>query len=223
MNRRSALLLFALSGLSGCGSPGFADPLPSAGPDVDLGWPARSADLTHGFCFTLVRGIKPYALIERLGGDELERVEWHRVVGPGDGETGDPKRFFVGIASAGDWSILVEDNGSLGVTSQIVEPLSADGGEVVAYRGGGGGPGRLMVFRDGNLALDLDTAVPERAGGGGLDEFRPELTTAGLLGGGGVTDPTGAALGFMARHTGIALTSQLLRDRTYLLVTVPKP
>ncbi|MEV0896924.1 DUF6461 domain-containing protein [Actinoplanes sp. NPDC049802] len=223
MKRRSALLLIALSGLAGCGSPGAAEPLSSAGPPVDYGWPARSADLTHGFCFTLVRGIKPYALIERLGGEELERVEWHRVVGPGDGETGDPERFFVGIASIGEWSILVEDNGTLGVTSSITAPLSEDGGEVIAYRGGGGGPGRLMIFRDGAVVLDLDPATPERADGSGLDEFRSELTASGLLGDTSVTDPTATALGFLAGLTGIALTLELLEDRTYLLVTVPKP
>jgi hypothetical protein len=165
VKRRSVLLLLPLVSVAGCSSPGSAEPLPSISAVPDFGWPARSADLTSGFCFTLVRGIKPYALIERLGGDELERVEWHRVIGPGDGEVGTRSRFFIAIGRVEDWSVIVEDNGTFGITREIVEPLSADGGEVVAYRGGGGRPGRLMVFRDGDLALDLDTSALDRPTG----------------------------------------------------------
>ncbi|GAA1584524.1 hypothetical protein GCM10009828_005930 [Actinoplanes couchii] len=188
-------------------------------PSADLSWPARSADLSHGFCFTMVRDIHPY---EMLGGEELQRVEWHRVVGPGDGEAGVRSRYFIGIARVGDWSVIVEDNGTLGVTGSIVAPLSAEGGEVVAYRGGGGGPGRLLVFRDGNLALDLDTSAPEDAGGSDAGGFRSELVASGLIGGTNVSEPTGPALRFLAARTGVPLTLELLAERTYLLVTVPQ-
>lgn len=220
--RRRLVLLLTLASAAGCGSSGAAEILPSTGPSPDLGWPARSADLTHGFCFTLVRDIEPYKLIERLGGQELQRVEWHRVIGPGDGEMGVRTRFFVGIARVGKWSLIVEDNGTLGVTRRIVEPLSADGGEVLAYRGGGGRPGQLMMFRDGDLVLDLDTSMPDEAGGSAAGEFRQDLGRAGLLGGTNVTDPTGPALAFLAARTGVALTAELLQERTYLLVTVPQ-
>ena len=222
MRRRSALLLLTLVPVAGCGSPGSAEPLPSAGVAPDYGWPARSPDLTRGFCFTLVRGLRPYELIERLGGDELERVEWHRVVGPGDGEVGARNRFFLGISRIGDWSVIVEDNGTLGVTREIVEPLSADGGEALAYRGGGGTPGRLMVFRDGDLALDFDTSAPNRIGGARPDEFRSDLQAAGLVGGDGVAEPTAAALAFLAARSGVGLTWELVADLEYLLVTVPQ-
>ncbi|SDT73597.1 DUF6461 domain-containing protein [Actinoplanes derwentensis] len=220
--RRRAVLFLTLASMAGCGSPGSADPLPSVGPSPDLGWPARSADLTSGFCFTMVRDIKPYELIERLGGEELQRVEWHRVVGPGDGEAGARSRYFIGIARLGDWSVIVEDNGTLGVTPDIVGPLSAEGGEVVAYRGGGGGPGRLMVFRDGGLALDLDTSAPETAVGSDAGGFRSELVAAGIGGGTNVSEPTGPGLSFLAARTGVPLTLDLLKERTYLLVTVPQ-
>ncbi len=212
--------------MTACGSPAPLESLPSVGPSPDLGWPDRSADLTHGFCFTMIRDITPYDLIERLGGQELQRVEWHRVIGPGDGEAGVRNRFFLGIARVGDWSIIVEDNGTLGVTREIVQPLSADGGEVLAYRGGGGDPGRLLVFRDGDLALDLDTSAPDEAGGSDAGGFRSELIAAGLLAGTGygpgVSEPTGPALSFLAARTGVPLTLELLTDRTYLLVTVPQ-
>ncbi|MFC4066025.1 DUF6461 domain-containing protein [Actinoplanes subglobosus] len=196
--------------------------MPSASAAPDYSWPARSADLTSGFCFTLVRGIKPYDLIERLGGDELERIEWPRVIGPGDGEVGVRSRYFIAIARNKNWSIIVEDNGTLGVTPQIVQPLSADGGEVIVYRGGGGAPGRLLDFRDGDLALDLDTSAPDRITGRSVDELRPDLLAAGLIGGAGPAEPTVPALTFIAARTGVELTEQLMKTNTYLLVTVPQ-
>jgi hypothetical protein len=221
VKRRSVLLLLPLAA-AGCGSPGAAEPRPSTSVAPDFTWPDRHPDLTSGFCFTLVRGIMPYPLIEKMGGDELERVEWQRVLGPGDGEAGVRTRFFVAITRVGNWSIIVEDNGSLGVTPAIVQPLSAKRGLVFGYRGGGGRPGHLMVFRDGDLALDLDTSAPDRATGNRVDEFRPSLLAAGLSGASGPASPTEAALGFLAARTGIKLAEPWLKKLSYLLVAVPK-
>lgn len=207
---------------AGCGSPGAAEPRPSSAAVPDYTWPDRHPDLTRGFCFTIVRGIMPHPLIERMGGEELERVEWQRVLGPGDGEAGVRTRFFVGIMRVGNWSIIVEDNGSLGVTPEIVQPLSAPRGLVLGYRGGGGRPGQLMIFRDGDLALDLDTSAPDRAIGTKARELRPDLLAAGLSGDKGPADPTASALAFIAAKTGIKLAEPWLEKVSYLLVTVPK-
>jgi hypothetical protein len=223
VKRRSVLFLLPLAAAAGCGSPGVAEPRPSTAAVPDYTWPDQHPDLTSGFCFTLVRGIMPYPLIERMGGEELERVEWQRVLGPGDGEAGVRTRFFVGITRVGNWSIIVEDNGSLGVTPEIVQPLSAQRGLVLGYRGGGGRPGHLMVFRDGDLALDLDTSAPDRATGTRVAEFRKDLLAAGLVGKTGPAQPTVAALGYLAARTGIKLAEPWLKKLSYLLVTVPKP
>jgi hypothetical protein len=222
VKRRSVLLLLSLAPVTGCGALGSADPSPSSSAIPDYGWLARNADLTRGFCFTLVRGIKPYDLIKKLGGDELERVEWHRVIGPGDGEIGVRSRYFIAIGREKEWSVIVEDNGTLGVTSPIVRPLSADGGEVIAYRGGGGRSGHLMVFRDGDLALDLDTSAPDRATGSSVPELRADLLAAGLSGGDGPADPTVPVFTFLAARTGVALTEELVEKMSYLLVAVPQ-
>ncbi|MEU8655955.1 DUF6461 domain-containing protein [Actinoplanes philippinensis] len=222
MKRRSVLLLPPLAALAGCGSPGVAEPRPSTAAPLDYSWPDRHPGLTSGFCFTLVRGITPYPLIEKLHGEELERVEWPRVLGPGDGEAGVRTRFFVGMIRTGNWTVVVEDNGSLGVTPQIVQPLSAKRW-VFGYRGGGGKPGRLMIYRDGDLALDLDTSAPERAIGSKVDEMRPDLLAAGLSGKNGPAEPTPAALTFLAARTRIKLAEEWLKTLSYLLVAVPKP
>jgi hypothetical protein len=223
VRRRSALLLLTLVPVAGCGSPGPAEPIPTVRPgSPDYGWPSRSTDLTSGFCITLVRGLTPFDVLRSLGGDELERVDWNRVVGPGDGEAGDRKRFFLGIGRIGKWSVIVEDNGTLGVTREIVEPLSKNRGEVLSYRGGGSEPGRLMVFRNGDLTLDLDTSAPELLGGAKPEQFRPALQAAGLVGGPVAAEPTASAFAFMSSRSGIRLTAPQLESLEYLLVAVPQ-
>ena len=219
MKRRSTLLLVALAGLAGCSAPGAAVPAISASRTgvPDYGWPARDLSLASGFCFTLVRGLTPVQVAERLGGTELERVEWLRLVGGGDGERAGADRYFIGVARVGDWSLIVEDNGALGVTQRLVRPLSA-GGSVLAYRNDAQGRERLLVLRDEEVVLDYDSG----ASGPIPAEWEPELRVAGLVGDTTVTQPTVPALTFLAGQTGVQLTRELLTERTYLLVTVPK-
>ncbi|MFC7528980.1 DUF6461 domain-containing protein [Actinoplanes sp. GCM10030250] len=225
MKRRSALVL-VLAGLAGCASPRGDVPVPVPAPSTapspgDLLWPVREAALGAGFCFTLVQGLIPSEVAGRLGGEELERVEWLRLVAGGDGERGGPGRYFIGVARIGGWSLIVEDNGSLGVTQKAVSPLS-EGGVVLAYRGEAEGGGRLLVVRDGDLDLDYDFRQPDRWGGLRPGDYLPEMRAAGVIGGTAVTQPTGPALAFLAARSGVALTRELVTGRTYLLVTVPK-
>ncbi|MEU4692066.1 DUF6461 domain-containing protein [Actinoplanes sp. NPDC023714] len=223
MKRRSALLLLALTGLAGCAGAGADEPDVSASavPAADLIWPLRDAGLDAGFCFTLVEKLKPNQVIERLGGRELERVEWHQLVGPGDGEADASKRYFAGLARIGDWTLIVEDAGELGVTEEIVRPLS-EGRAVLAYRSDATGRGHLLVLEDEQVLLDFDSETPERWGGSRPGDFVPAMRAAGLLEGTDVTEPTGPALAFLAARTGVALTREQLTERTYVLVTVPK-
>jgi hypothetical protein len=224
VNRRAALLLLALTGLAGCSGSGpddDPDVSASGAPAADLIWPLRDTDLAAGFGFTLVQDIKPAQVIQRLGGKELERVEWHQLVGPGDGEADDSRRYFVGLARLGDWTLIAEDAGDLGVTPSIVRPLSA-GRSVLAFHRAADGRGRLLVLEDEEILLDFDSETPERWGGSRPGDFVPAMGAAGLLGGTNVTEPTGPALAFLAAQTGVALTRELLAERTYLLVTVPK-
>ena len=181
----------------------------------------RDSGLDAGFCFTLVADLKPYQVIERLGGKELERVEWHQLVGPGDGEVDASRRYFVGLARIGDWTLIVEDAGELGVTEEIVRPLS-EGRSVLAYRSDATGRGRLLVLENEQVLLDFDSETPERWGGSRPGDFVPAMRASGLLGGTDVTEPTGPALAFLAARTGVALTREQLIERTYVLVTVPK-
>lgn len=197
-------------------------PTPSTSPAAgDYRWPLDETGLASGFCFTLVQGLKPREVLEVLGGEELERIEWLRLVAAGDGERAGAARYFIGVARVGDWSVIVEDNGSLGVTQGLVSPLSADS-RVLSYRGDAEGAGRLLVLRDGELELDFDSREPDRWGGMRPGDHMAAMRSAGLVGGTTVTQPTGPALAFLAEQTGVALTRELLTGLTYLLVTVPK-
>ncbi|GLY07309.1 DUF6461 domain-containing protein [Actinoplanes sp. NBRC 101535] len=224
MKRRAVLLLLAATGLASCADPEPAEPRTGvSSAAADYLWPVHSRELGQGFCFTLVQGLTPVEVVARLGGTELERVEWQRLVGPGDGERGDTGRFFLGVTRAGDdWSLIVEDNGALGVTESLVEPLSA-GSTVLAYYSDAEEHGRLLALRDGDVVLDFDSGTPDRWGGSRPGDFVPAMRAAGLIGGTGVTGPTGPALAFLDGQTGVRLTHDFLAERTYLLVTVPKP
>ncbi|WP_328464027.1 DUF6461 domain-containing protein [Actinoplanes sp. NBC_00393] len=227
MNRRSTLLLVALAGLAGCSAPGVAVSAasPSSSVAPDFGWVERDPALASGFCFTLVQGLTPVEVAERLGGTELERVEWVRLVSGGDGEQAGTDRYFIGVARIGDWSLIVEDNGALGVAQKVISPLSA-GRTVLVYRSDAAGRGRLLALRDEELALDYDSGAPGTTTGTGLAEFQPALRAVGLVGDAtvtsAVTEPTVPALEFLAEQTGVPLTRAQLTERTYLLVTVPK-
>lgn len=77
----------------------------------------RFPGLADAYCFTYVRGLTPEELVTGLG----VRVEDRSRVTLG--ELIQWQTF--GAVAVGDWVLLVEANGGLGVTEEIIMPLSA--------------------------------------------------------------------------------------------------
>ncbi|MEV0307981.1 DUF6461 domain-containing protein [Nonomuraea fuscirosea] len=85
-----------------------------------------SSVMGHGYCFTYVHGLTSEEVVTRLGGgleeftpmtlEELSGVAYSRH---------DGKNMLFGVVVVGDWALLVEPLGSLGVTEEIIVPLSA--------------------------------------------------------------------------------------------------
>ena len=239
MHRRSLFLLLAAGSLTACGqrATGAAQPHPSSVPPrtavaADYRWFAGERDFGKGFCFTWIKGLTPPQVLERLGATELERVSWQQMVGSGDGEWGGD-RYFFGVARIGDWSLMVEDNGTLGTVDERMAPLSLGGTVISHYRDGGdAGHGRLLVLADGVTALDFDPVAADRLRGSRAAELRPVVDGAGFayarrlrLAG----DADGyraycvqAAFALTERLTGVPMTRDLLDTKTYLLSTVPR-
>ncbi|GAA2651321.1 hypothetical protein Adu01nite_66540 [Paractinoplanes durhamensis] len=168
-------------------------------------------DFGEGYCFTWVRGLVPQQVIKRLDGKELERISWEQLVGSGDGQQPPSFQYFVGIARVDDWSLIVEDNGDLGVTDEIVRPLSA-GTTVIAHQRGADGHGRFLQVSDGAVVLDFDPIAPATV--------TTEMAAAGFAPGIDADTSMAAAFALAERLTGEEMTKLLLITRTYLLTRV---
>jgi hypothetical protein len=158
-----------------------------------------------------------------LGAKELERIFWHQLVGSGDGQRGDADRLFFGVTRIDDdWVLVVEDSGTLGTTDRMLRPLSAGTTVISNYRAPTA-QGRLLVLTDQRVDLDFNplTGTPRR--GARTAELASTIAAVGF---GASNDPahcTAAALALTERLTGIALTEQLLKSKTYLLSSAPRP
>ncbi|WP_433253028.1 DUF6461 domain-containing protein [Streptosporangium sp. CA-135522] len=89
-----------------------------ATPD-DYSWFSRERfpGLADAYCFTYVRGLTPEELVTWLGVrvEDCSRMTLDELI----------RRQTFGAVSVGDWVLLVEANGGLGVTEEIIMPLSA--------------------------------------------------------------------------------------------------
>ena len=241
MHRRSLFLLLAAGSLTACepratGTPrpspsgAWSSAAPHAAVAADYRWFAAERDFGKGFCFTWIKDLTPQQVLQRLGATELERVSWQQVVGSGDGERGGD-RYFFGVARVDDWSLMVEDNGTLGTVDERMAPLSR-GGTVISHYRGGDGHGRLLLIADGVTGLDFDPLAADRLRGSRAMELRPVIDGAGFayarrlrLAGdaaGYRAHCTQAAFALTERLTGVPMTRELLDTKTYLLSTVPR-
>ncbi len=189
----------------------------------DYRWFAANTDLSKGFSFVWVKGLETKEVLQRLGGEELERVYWNQLVSSGDGQRGDASRMFFGIARMSEtWVLVVEDNGTLGTTESLLRPLSR-GTTVISHYRAANGRSRLLLLTDQAVDLDADPVTGKSRAGGRATELAPTLAAVGF---GASNDPaqgTAAALALTERLTGVAMTQELLNSRTYVLGWAPRP
>jgi hypothetical protein len=206
-----------------------------ATPD-DYSWFSRERfpQLADAHCFTYVRGLTPEALVARLGVrvedcspmtlDELIQYSY----------SGFDERQSFGAVSIGDWVLLVEANGLLGITEEIIMPLSA-GTRLVShfylevkdmdyFHWIEDGKIRFeFLYQDGyshwieDGKMQLQFLHQENYS----EEMPDELAeTMERIGDG---DPHEASFLLAERLTGITMTPQLLVESTYLCGGVPRP
>lgn len=182
-------------------------------------------DWMDAYCVTYVQGIAPGELLRALGADAAERIT-------GVGRLReltmaydlDDQRFFVGVTSLGDWSVMVEHNGFLGATDEAVLPLSR-GRTVVSHHRNANGLHRFCRFVDGTLRLDFDALFADCREGSHPDELLADMRECGfdLTGEGGGDDARGrgyatvdASFALAERITGIRVTPELLTSAPYV-------
>ncbi|GAB2580173.1 hypothetical protein Aab01nite_56570 [Paractinoplanes abujensis] len=185
---------------------------------ADYAWFEGVADLRKGFCFVWVRDVRPAQVLKRMGAKELERIGWQQMVGAGDGQRGAIEKYYFGVSRLDDdWSLVIEDNGTLGRADDLLRPLSEGTTLVCLYRATDGS-GRFLLLEDGAAQLEFDPAAPARRDGARAESLAPEISAAGIGAGG---DATAGAFALAERLTGVGLSLELLQERTYLFSEVP--
>ncbi|MFD8562959.1 DUF6461 domain-containing protein [Streptosporangium canum] len=177
-------------------------------------------DLGGAYCFTYVRGLTPEELVIRLGVriedcshmtlDELTETAYSSY---------DGKNMFFGAVAVGDWVLLVEANGGLGVTEEIIVPLSA-GTRLVSHF--------YLDIKDMDYFhwIKNGKIQPEFPHQEGYSEEMPDELAQTMEWIDSLYPPhtypnEGPAFLLAERLTGITMTPQLLGEATYLCGVVP--
>ncbi|WP_326648683.1 MULTISPECIES: DUF6461 domain-containing protein [unclassified Streptomyces] len=186
-------------------------------------------DLAEAYCVTLVRGLSPRTLLARLGAEDEVRVTGvQALIEPAYDacDTHDGDRLFVGVTAVGDWALMVEPNGWLGVTDEAVAPISR-GTTVVPHFRNINAVDHFNWFEDGELRLHFEPLFPYGRDGSDPDGLVDTMRKVGFdLSEGGGRDyalHTEATFAPAERITGVLLTPELLRTSEFVCGTVPIP
>ncbi|MEU8816403.1 DUF6461 domain-containing protein [Actinoplanes sp. NPDC048796] len=223
MRRRNLLGLAALGLLAACNKH---DPKPSAAAirrqatAADYAWFDGVTDLDKGYCFVWVANTGTGQALERLKATELERVAWQQLVGAGDGQRVSGGKYFFGVAGIGTTSLIVEDNGTLGLADQLLSELSV-GTTVVCDYHDPRGRSRFLVMADRVVELEFDPTADGRRLGTRAAELASVINAVGFTAKNPKTSQA-AAFALAERLTGVPLTLDLLKERTYLFSSTPR-
>ncbi|GAA5767020.1 hypothetical protein Aros01_03521 [Streptosporangium roseum] len=203
----------------------------------------------EAYCFTLVEGLRPEDVVARLDarteevvtqvGDWMDNVpsrmnfdDLNSAASCGPGPYGTWGDHFFGAVAVEGWCLVVEPNGFMGVTREIIKPLSA-GTRLVSHFRNVNAVKRFCCVEDGEIRLtfeppfasdrygsDPDGAVDamRRAGFDLEDNDGPEK----LVATDDVAARTGAVFALAENLTGVKLTAQLLVESTYLCAVAPR-
>lgn len=180
-------------------------------------------DWAVAYCATYVQGITPGELLRTLGADATERFtgagRLRALTGAHDP---DDARCFVGATSLGDWSVMMEYNGFVGVTDKIVTPLSR-GRTVVSHYSNENGAHRFCWWVDGTLRLDFDALFADCREGSHPDALLADMAECGFdlsdedeRGVPGWHDTIDPSFALAERITGIRVTPELLTSAPYV-------
>ncbi|MEV0621647.1 DUF6461 domain-containing protein [Nonomuraea sp. NPDC050404] len=212
-----------------------------ATPDDNTRFSDVSSAMGDGYCFTYVRGLAPEEVATRLGGrlgeftpmtlEELARVAYSGY---------DWRNMFFGAVAIEDWVLLVEPLGSLGVTEEIIIPLSASTRLVSQYYLDIKCMDYFYWIEDGKIRFEymnqdgyshwvkdgkiqLEFPYPERYSEEMPDELAETMQRIDSVYPPHSYPHEGPAFLLAERLTGITLTPQLLEESIYLCGGIPNP
>ncbi|MBK3520746.1 MULTISPECIES: DUF6461 domain-containing protein [Streptomyces] len=192
----------------------------------------RFPDLAEAYCFTLVRGLRPAELLDRLAGRaEPALTGAYAVVEAAFdlARASDGGRQLLAMTSVGAWTLLIEPNGYTGVTEDRALPASA-GTRWVSHFVNINGLDAFLWAEDTVRRLWFEPGFPDERWGTTPDELLDAMHGAGFRFGDaevaeddGVaedddpgTDLSAPAAFALAEHlTGVAVTPELLERTTF--------
>jgi hypothetical protein len=178
--------------------------------------------LTYGYCFTLVKDLSRTDALAQLATQDLRSITGLRDFRSAAHDnfpwrTHNP--YFIGAVDLGEWTLLVEDNGFMGVHIPTVRPLSV-GTQVISHYRGVDAEDRFLWLEDGELRLDFEPLFPFRRSGSEPDGLVEVMQQVGF----DLNDDedrdfelhTEATLALAEHLTGVRLTAELLASADYL-------
>lgn len=179
-------------------------------------------ELAEAYCFTLVRGLPPAEVLRRLddGREEPPRTGVDEIVEAAfallDAEDG---RHFLAMTTVGDWTLIIEPNGYIGVSEEYALPASA-GTRWVSHFVNINGVDLFVLAEDGENRVTFEPGFPDTRWGSAPDELLEAMHAIGFQFGDEVSDTEDfvsepAAFALAERLTGVRITPELLRGTTF--------
>ncbi|MCX4785156.1 MULTISPECIES: DUF6461 domain-containing protein [unclassified Streptomyces] len=135
----------------------------------------RFPDLAEAYCFTLVHNLAPVDVLARLEGQsEPSQTGVEAIVDAAFEllDRSDNTRQFIAMTTVGDWTLLIEPVGYIGVTEERALPASA-GTRWVSHFVNINGLDSFLWAQDTAGRLTFEPAVPDRRWGTTPDEPVP--------------------------------------------------
>lgn len=186
----------------------------------------------YGYCLTWVRGLPAEQVLQRLGARErVSLVGLDALYEPAGQEwvayeQTHQLELFVGATPIDGWTLLVEPNGFLGVTDEIIVPISQDTRWVSVYSNVNA-QYRFCWVESGDIRLRFDPLFPARREGSHPDSLTDVMSVVGF----DLRDDDEATFDLceeaafaLAEHlTGVRLRPEHLEASTYVCGTVTVP
>lgn len=205
----------------------------------DYAWIRSSPVFRHalegGYGLTLVRGVVPGDVLRAMGAEPqgtctgVDALIEQHLNQRGETDYWDDS-FIAGACTVpgtdGDWTLILQFDGGVGMHSRFLEALSA-GGRAVTHSTNGGAPIDLFHWYEaGELRTTFEG--PTARYGSTPDELVPVMREIGFDlaededSTGPSSDTKAAVLALTERLTGVRLTEELLKDAEYHLGHVPE-
>ncbi|MEU4390689.1 DUF6461 domain-containing protein [Kribbella sp. NPDC023855] len=190
---------------------------------TDYVWFKKSR-ISEAYCLTFVRGLSAVEALSRIDGEQVGRVTGLREFTESLPDEHGGRRWYLGATELGGWTLLVEDNGFLGVTEEVIAPLSA-GTQVVSHYKNVNAVDRFSWMVDGDMRLTFEPLFAYDRAGSDPDGQVEVMEAVGFdLRAGEDRDytlHTEAAFALAEHLTGVRLTAELLESADYLCALAP--